>query len=679
MQEQTNPSSAVPPQPPLLSEAPRPAAPAPQRRLGPYALVREAGRGGMAQVYEAVDTRMGRTVAVKVLASAPHLLPAQRDALIARLDREAQALGSLSHPNVVAIFDVGEQDGLHYLVMEYLDGQTLRQRLDDSGAALSSVEAESVLSQVALGLDAVHARGVLHRDIKPSNVMRLPDGRVKLMDFGIARQEGDTTMTQAGMMVGSPAYLAPELIAGDKGTPATDVWSLGVLLYEMLAARPPFAGDTIPAVLYQIAHGDPAPLPNVSPAVTKVLRRALEKDPAKRFPTASALADAFRAAALPAAPAAPPPAARRARAYASVIKEGTAADVAATAVHPTVERSRAGRPPRNLGRNARPAVLALIALLCLGAAGLFAALRPHPSNVAARSGARPAARVTPAPAAPRTAAASPPGPPRTPSTPAASAKKKTPAAPPAPPRRRRPATPSVVVAERPSRPEIRRPRTSEKAAVASPRSQPRRTRRPAVSSLPVAAAGTPSRVSNPRTQRREARRPTPPRTRIAAAAAAAPDARKANEDGRTEAARENRSGTNNGSPASGNAQTELRGHLAGWIGATNARDIEGQMRYYPNRVDNFYTAHGASRRSVQAEKRRVFGAASSVAMSASDPQIRVGVDGKTATMRFRKTYDIAGGRRPRKGEVLQELRWRRTDDGKWQIVSERDLRVLRRR
>ena len=658
----------------------RPAAP-PERRLGPYALVREAGRGGMAQVYEAVDTRMGRTVAVKVLASAPHLLPAQRDALIARLKREAQALGSLSHPNVVAIFDVGEQDGLHYLVMEYLDGLTLRQRLDNSGA-LSPAEAESVLSQVALGLDAVHARGVLHRDIKPSNVMILPNGHVKLMDFGVARHADDTTMTQAGMMVGSPAYLAPELIMGDKGTSASDIWALGVLLYEMLAGRPPFAGDTIPAVLYQIAHGEAAPLSGVSPAVTTVLRRALEKDPAKRFPTAHALADAFRVAALPAAsPAAPPPAARRARAYAPVIEEGTAADVAATAIHQTVERSRAGRAPRNPGRNARPAVLALIALLCLGAAGLFAAARLRPANVAARRNARPAARVTPAPAAPRTAAASPPGPARTASAPAASAKKKTPAAPPAPPRRRRPATPSVVVAERPSRPDSRRARTSEEAAVASPQSQSRRTRRPADGRLPVAAAGTGKRPSNPRTQperarRREARRPTPPRTRVAAAA---PDARRADEDGRTEAARENRSGTNNGSPASGNAQTELRGHLAGWIGATNARNIEGQMRYYPNRVDNFYTARRASKGSVQAEKRRVFGAASSVAMSASDPKITVGPDGKTATMRFRKSYDIAGGRRPRKGEVLQELRWRRSDDGKWQIVSERDLRVLRRR
>jgi ketosteroid isomerase-like protein len=182
-------------------------------------------------------------------------------------------------------------------------------------------------------------------------------------------------------------------------------------------------------------------------------------------------------------------------------------------------------------------------------------------------------------------------------------------------------------------------------------------------------------------QRREARWPHSTATeRDRTAVAAAPDVRNTTDDARTEAPpRLSRREPSNDSPAAGNAQTELRGHLAGWLGATNARDIEGQMRYYPDRVDNFYTTRGASRRSVQAEKRRIFGAASSVAMSASDPMITLGADGKTATMRFRKRYDIAGGRRSRKGEVLQELRWRRTDDGKWQIVSERDLRVLRRR
>ncbi len=116
---------------------------------------------------------------------------------------------------------------------------------------------------MASGLDAVHARGAVHRDIKPSNVMLLPGGRVKLMDFGVARAAGDPTMTQTGAMVGSPAYMAPELINGQKATPAADIWALGVLLYEMLAARPPFAAEAIAAVLYQITHGQPAPLPGV--------------------------------------------------------------------------------------------------------------------------------------------------------------------------------------------------------------------------------------------------------------------------------------------------------------------------------------------------------------------------------------------------------------------------------
>lgn len=271
-----------------------PTAERPGQILGNYTLLREAGRGGMSVVYEANDDRIERRVALKVVTVPGHLSAKQREEMIARLRREARAIARLSHPNVVHVYDVGEQDGAHYIVMEYLDGQTLRERLDD--APLSPEEASGILDQVAAALDAVHAEGVVHRDIKPSNVMLLPDGRVKLMDFGVARQTDDTLVTQAGMMVGSPAYMAPELINGGQASVSSDLWSLGTLLYQMLAGHPPFGSKNIPTVLYQVTHADPEPLKGAPPRVQKVITRALEKSAAKRFQSGREMAEAFRAA-----------------------------------------------------------------------------------------------------------------------------------------------------------------------------------------------------------------------------------------------------------------------------------------------------------------------------------------------------------------------------------------------
>ena len=266
-------------------------------------LLREAGRGGMSVVYEARDVRIGRRVAIKVVSVPLHMTAMQREALLARLGREARAIARLSHPNIVSIFDVGEETDRHFLVMEYLDGETLRDRLADR--PLSPVEASRILDQVAGALDAVHAEGVVHRDVKPSNMMLLPDGRVKLMDFGVARQAEDTLVTQAGMMVGSPAYMAPELINGEEATNASDLWSLGVLLYEILAGHAPFTGHSIANVLYQITHTPIPPIANVSPAVQNVLTRAMDRDPVRRYPSARALADAFREATAPRQPRTP--------------------------------------------------------------------------------------------------------------------------------------------------------------------------------------------------------------------------------------------------------------------------------------------------------------------------------------------------------------------------------------
>lgn len=252
------------------------------------------GRGVMSLVWEAVDTQTGRRVAIKTLVVPRTLGEDERAAWAARMDREARAVARLSHPNIVAIYDVGEEEGQPYLVMEFLEGRTLRQRLHEGPLPLE--EAARVLDQAAMALDAVHAAGIAHRDIKPANFMLLPGGTVKLADFGLARQENDALVTQADMMVGSPSYLAPEYINGAVPGAAGDVWSLGVILYEMLAGRAPFGGDRIADVLHQVTAADPSPIPRMPSSVQSVLRRALEKDPARRYPSAGALAAAFRVA-----------------------------------------------------------------------------------------------------------------------------------------------------------------------------------------------------------------------------------------------------------------------------------------------------------------------------------------------------------------------------------------------
>lgn len=353
----------------------------PPRTLGPYELLHEAGRGGMSTVYEARDTRIGRRVALKVVSIPGYLSAEMKQAQAARIKREARSIARLSHPNIVSVHDVGEQDGHHFIVMEFLDGQTLRARMND-GPPLSTADILHILEGVAGGLDAVHAQNVVHRDIKPSNVMLLPDGRVKLMDFGVARQVDDTMVTQAGTMVGSPAYMAPEQIEGQVPTPASDVWSLGALLYEMLAGHAPFTAKSIPLVMYQIAHNPPPPISGVSLAVQQTLNRALEKDPAKRFASAGELAYAFRRALQPDAAAATPP------------------------VRPLPAAARAPRPtphltllPPRQARSLAGALAVLLVALLLGLATFAQRHRPvQPSPITlAQAAPHPSAAFLPSP------------------------------------------------------------------------------------------------------------------------------------------------------------------------------------------------------------------------------------------------------------------------------------------
>ena len=353
-----------------------------------YNLIRVVGRGGMSTVYEAEDRRMGRSVAVKVLAPPFGSTHDDVHALRSRMMREARAIAALSHPNIVTIYDVGTENGQDYLVMEYLKGETLRERM--KGAPLSLTEVSGVLSQVAAALDTVHAAGIVHRDLKPSNIMILPSGQVKLMDFGVARHQDDTMVTQVGMIVGTPTFMAPEQIRGELGTGSSDIWALGILTYQMITGRLPFPGKHIPAILHQVAFDDPPPIEGLPPRAQTVIDRALQKDPSARYATATEMASAFAAAIAPETPAVAVPVVSLPDETATVA--APASDVAADQPGPGVSplnkddgaapiplesEPRAPRMPRPLPTPSAPRrhgaqALALLVLAVCAFAGVYA-------------------------------------------------------------------------------------------------------------------------------------------------------------------------------------------------------------------------------------------------------------------------------------------------------------------
>jgi serine/threonine protein kinase/tetratricopeptide (TPR) repeat protein len=281
----------------LLADTSSEAAPLADRELGPYRLVREIGSGGMGVVYEAEDTRLRRRVAVKLL---PPELSRNRDAK-QRFLREARAASALDDPNICTVHDVGEHDGQLYIVMAYYEGGTLKERLASGPLPVS--EARQVAIEVARALARAHEAGIVHRDIKPANVMLTGRGKVKVLDFGIAKIRGDATLTRTGSSPGTPAYMSPEQARGEPVDGRTDVWSLGAMLYEMLAGRRPFPGDDERAVLSAIQSRKPEPLdrirPEVSAALARTVVKALAKDPGERHANAAELLADLESDSLP--------------------------------------------------------------------------------------------------------------------------------------------------------------------------------------------------------------------------------------------------------------------------------------------------------------------------------------------------------------------------------------------
>ncbi|MET7538433.1 Stk1 family PASTA domain-containing Ser/Thr kinase [Streptomyces sp. NPDC058293] len=263
----------------------------PRRLGGRYELGQVLGRGGMAEVYLAHDTRLGRTVAVKTLRADL----ARDPSFQARFRREAQSAASLNHPAIVAVYDTGEDyiDGtsIPYIVMEYVDGSTLRELLH-SGRKLLPERAMEMTIGILQALEYSHRAGIVHRDIKPANVMLTRTGQVKVMDFGIARAMGDSgmTMTQTSAVIGTAQYLSPEQAKGEQVDARSDLYSTGCLLYELLTVRPPFVGDSPVAVAYQHVREEPQP-PSVfdseiTPEMDAIVLKALTKDPDYRYQSA---------------------------------------------------------------------------------------------------------------------------------------------------------------------------------------------------------------------------------------------------------------------------------------------------------------------------------------------------------------------------------------------------------
>ena len=274
-------------------------------KLGPYEIIALIGAGGMGEVYRARDTRLGREVALKVL---PESFSRDADRL-RRFEQEARAVAALNHPNILAIHDIGEDSGSPFIVSELLEGSSLRAELEHG--PLSARKASDYAAQIAQGLAAAHDKNIVHRDLKPENIFLTKEGRVKILDFGLAKlapdarnPKGDgltltSSPTEAGMVLGTTGYMAPEQVRGAAVDSRTDIFAFGAVLYEMISGQRAFRRDTAAETMTAILKEDPPELGEmdhpVSPGLERIVRRCLEKQPEQRFQSAKDLAFALEA------------------------------------------------------------------------------------------------------------------------------------------------------------------------------------------------------------------------------------------------------------------------------------------------------------------------------------------------------------------------------------------------
>lgn len=264
--------------------------------LGRYEIVAELGKGAMGVVYRANDPMLNRAVAIKTInmAEAEHEGVAEYEA---RFYTEAKAAGGLNHPNIVIVYDIGRSGDLVYMAMEYVEGKELREMLTE-GQPLPVVQAVDIAAQVADGLAYAHQHHVIHRDIKPANILITSDGRAKIADFGIARMRSSETRTQTGIIMGSPKYISPEQVIGKRADHRSDIFSLGVILYQCLTGSTPFNGEGLSALMYQITNYDPPAPSSMNPEVPVMLdyiiAKVLNKTPEARYQSGSDFANDLR-------------------------------------------------------------------------------------------------------------------------------------------------------------------------------------------------------------------------------------------------------------------------------------------------------------------------------------------------------------------------------------------------
>jgi len=266
-------------------------------KAGRYEIVGELGRGAMGVVYKATDPVIGRTVAVKTIRLSEEGTGLSRPELLTRFQTEARAAGLLTHPNIVVVFDAGEEDGLYYITMELVEGKSLQAMLD-GGHAFPLPRTLRIMEQTCSALQFAHERNVIHRDIKPANLMLTADDTVKVTDFGTAKILQFGTVQQTAHVMGTPSYMSPEQVKGRAVDGRSDIFSLGVMLYEMVTGEKPFPGQNITTVIYKIVNEEPVPPrqinPSIHPGISAVVMKALEKDPDQRYQSCREMLEELR-------------------------------------------------------------------------------------------------------------------------------------------------------------------------------------------------------------------------------------------------------------------------------------------------------------------------------------------------------------------------------------------------